>query len=167
MQRFKQENKEALLSGQTSIPDIPMPKKWPDALKRRSRELGTSIFESLSIDRNDPEGRLDYYTQMYYLFDAPALVLFLIDKALSLEYTMLDVGIYLQTFLLLSHSKGLGTCTFAGTIHCPDIVRRHFAIPDNKLLVIGVALGWPDTDAPVNNFVRTRGSIEEFIRWIG
>jgi nitroreductase len=166
LERFKKENKEALVSGQTSIPDIPMPKKWPAELKNRSVELGKSIFGSLSIDRDDAEGRLEYYTQMYYLFDAPALVLFLIDKELSLEYAMLDVGIYLQTFLLLSHSKGLGTCTFAGTVHCPEIVHKHFAISDNKLLVIGVALGWPDMDAPINNFVRTRGGVEEFTRWI-
>lgn len=164
--RFKKANKEALLAGQTSMPDIPLPKKWPDALKKRRLDLGKSIFESLSIDRNDAEGRIEYYAQMYYLFDAPALILFLIDKELPLEYAMLDVGIFLQTFFLLAHDKGLGTCAFAGTVHCPDIVRKHFAIADTKLLVIGAALGWPDRNAPINNFVRKRGKVEEFVRWI-
>jgi len=166
LERFKRDNKKALLSGQTSIPDIPMPKKWPEAQKKRSMDLVESIFESLGIDRNNAEGRVAYYRQMYYLFDAPSLILFLIDKGLSLEYAMLDVGIFLQTFFLLAHDKGLGTCAFSGTVHCPEIVHRDFAIPDTKLLVIGVALGWPDVNASVNNFVRERGKVEEFVKWL-
>ena len=166
LERFKKENKEALLSGQTSNPDIPMPKKWPEALKKRSVDLGKRIFDALAINRDDAESRLAYYADMYYLFDAPILVLFLIDKELSLEYAMLDLGIFLQTFLLLAHNKGLGTCVFAGTVHCPDIIHKHFAVPKNKLLGIGVALGWSDVNAPINNFVRTRSEVEEFVRWI-
>lgn len=164
--RFKSANKEALLAGQTSLPDIPMPTKWPEALQQRVVELMKRIFESLGIGQDDAEGRLDYYSKMYYLFDAPALILVLIDKGLALEYAMLDVGIFLQTFLLAAHDAGLGACVFSGTVHCPEIVHRHFAIPDTKLLAIGVALGWPDLHAPVNNFVRTRGKVEEFVRWV-
>lgn len=166
LERFKKANKEELLAGQTSFPEIAMPTDWPDALTQRRVDLAKSIFDTLSIDRDDAEGRLEYYAHMYYLFDAPALILFLIDKELALEYAMLDVGIFLQTFLLLAHNKGLGTCTFAGTVHCPEVVHDHFAIPDNKLLVIGAALGWPDLNAPINNFDRKRGEIEEFVRWI-
>jgi nitroreductase len=166
LERFKRANKEALLTGKTALPDIPIPKKWPDALKQRHLELGKSLFGALSIERDDEEGRLNYYAQMYYLFDAPALILFLIDKELSLEYAMLDVGIFLQTFFLLAYNKGLGTCTFAGTVHCPEVVHKHFDIPENKLLVIGAALGWPDTTVPINNFVRKRGKLEEFVRWL-
>ncbi len=166
LERFKGENKEALLAGQTSIPDISMPSKWPEALKKRSMDLSKSIFESLAIGQDDAERRVEYYARMYHLFDAPALILLLIDRGLSLEYAMLDAGIFLQTFLLSAHNAGLGTCVFSGTVHCPEIVHKHFAIPDTKLLVIGIALGWPDIDAPVNNFVRKRGKVEEFVRWI-
>lgn len=166
LERFKSENKEALLAGRTSIPDISMPSNWPEALKKRSVDLSKSIFESLAIGQDDAERRVEYYARMYYLFDAPALILLLIDRGLSLEYAMLDVGIFLQTFLLSAHNAGLGACVFSGTVHCPEIVHKHFAIPDTKLLGIGIALGWPDIDAPVNNFVRTRGKVEEFVRWI-
>jgi nitroreductase len=164
--RFKSANKEALLAGQTSIPDIPMPTKWPERLQTRVMDLMKSISESVGIGQHDAERRLDYYGRMYYLFDAPALILFLIDRGLALEYAMLDVGIFLQTFLLAAHNAGLGACVFSGTVHCPEIVHRHFAIPDTKLLAIGVALGWPDMNAPVNTFVRRRGTVEEFVRWI-
>jgi nitroreductase len=166
LQQFKKENREALLEGETSIPDISIPKDWPDTLIKRRMELGKSIYESLSIDRDDADGRLEYYAQMFYLFDAPALILFLIDKELSLEYTMLDTGVFLQSFCLLAHDRGLGTCPFGATVHCPDIVHKLFLIPETKLLVIGLAVGWPDKNAPVNNLERKRGKIEEFVRWI-
>lgn len=166
LERFKTANKEALLAGQTSIPDIPMPKRWPGPLQKRVVDLVGSISESLGIGQDDAEGRLDYYARMYYLFDAPALILFLIDKGLALEYAMLEVGIFLQTFLLSAHDAGLGACVFSGTVHCPEIVHRHFAIPDTKLLAIGVVLGWPDMNAPINNFARRRGKLEEFVRWV-
>lgn len=166
LEQFKRENKEALLAGRTSAPDIPMPGEWPAALKKRSMDLSKSIFESLAIGQDDAEGRVEYYARMYHLFDAPVLILLLIDRELSLEYAMLDAGIFLQTFLLLAHDAGIGACIFAGTVHCPEIVHRNFDIPDNKLLAIGIALGCPDTDAPINNFVRKRGKVEEFVRWI-
>ncbi|SPF39875.1 putative nitroreductase [Syntrophobacter sp. SbD1] len=166
LEQFKRENKAALLAGRTSAPDISMPCEWPAALKKRSMELSKNIFESLGIGQDDADGRVEYYARLYHLFDAPALILVLIDKELSLEYAMLNAGIFLQTFLLLAHDAGLGACIFAGTVHCPEIVHRNFAIPNTKLLAIGIALGWPDIDAPINNFERKRGKVEEFVRWI-
>ncbi len=166
LEQFKRNNREELLAGRTSPPDIRMPLGWPERLRNRDRESAKSIFDSISVDRDDTAGRIEYYARMYELFDAPALVLFLLDKELSLEYAMLDIGAFLQTFFLLAHGRGLGTCAFAGTVHVPDIVHGLFEIPDNKLLAIGAALGWPDKRAPINNFERKRASVDEFVRWI-
>ena len=166
LERFKNENRKALLEGRTSPPDIPMPVSWPEALKSRDRELAKSIFDSISVDREDTEGRLEYYARMYHLFDAPALLLFLLDRNLALEYAMLDIGAFLQTFFLRAHDRGLGTCAFAGTVHCPDVVHGLFGIPESKLLVMGAALGWPDTEASINGFERKRADLQEFVRWV-
>jgi nitroreductase len=103
---------------------------------------------------------------MFGLFDAPAVILVTVDKTLSLEYAMLDAGIFLQTFCLLAHDKGLGTCIMAAIVNYPVIVRDLFSIPDSKVLVMGAALGWPDPDAPVNAFERKRGTLEEFVKWV-
>ena len=75
-------------------------------------------------------------------------------------------GIFLQTFCLLAHDRGLGTCILAAMVSYPQIVRELFSIPENKLFVMGAALGWPDPDAPVNCFERERGSLDEFVRWV-
>ncbi len=166
LERFKKENKEALLAGKTSIPDIPIPKGLPNPFQKRYADLNERVYEALSIVKQDTKRRVQYYAQMYALFDAPALILLLLDKRLSIEYAMLDTGIFVQTFCLLAHERSLGTAILSAAVHCPQIVHRIFSIPDTKLLVVGIALGWQDEDAPVNTFERKRGAIDEFVRWI-
>jgi nitroreductase len=166
LERFKKENKEALLAGKTSMPDIPIPKSLPDPFQRRYAGLNRQVYEALSIDANDTKGRIQYYAQMYALFDAPALILIVLDKKLSVEYAMLDIGLFVQTLCLLAHERSLGTAILSAVVHCPDIVHRVFAIAANKLLVVGIALGLPRKDVPVNTFERTRGELEEFVRWL-
>lgn len=164
--RFKKENKAALLAGKTSLPDIPIPKSLPHPYKDRYADLNVRVYEALSIEGPDTKGRVQYYAHMYALYNAPALILLSIDKRLSIEYAMLDVGIFVQTFCLLAHERSLGSAILSAAVHCQHIVHKIFSIPDTKLLVVGIALGWPDAEAPVNRFERKRGAPSEFVRWI-
>jgi nitroreductase len=164
---FKQKNRASLLEGKTSETDIPMPQTWPARNKLRYKDLGKSVLGALSIAREDQQARMEHFAGMFTLFDAPALVLFTVDKTLLLEYAMLDVGLILQTFCLLAHDKGLGTCILAASVMYPEIAREVFSIPENKRLVMGAALGWPDAAAPVNLFDRNRARLDECVRWVG
>ena len=164
--KFKKKNRDAFLEGKSSTADIPMPQVWPDRNKVRYKELGKSVLGALSIAREDQQARIDHLAWMFNLFDAPAVVIFTVDKTILLEYAMLDVGLILQTFCLLAHDKGLGTCIMAASVMYPEIAREEFSIPETKRLVMGAALGWPDTEAPVNSFKRNRGQLEEFVRWV-
>jgi nitroreductase len=166
LNEFKKKNEETLLAGQAAQTDIPMPQVWPDAYMNRYKDLGKGVLSSLGIARDDKQARLRHFTSMFGLFDAPAIILLTVDKELSLEYAMLDIGIYLQTFCLLAHDRGLGTCIMAVTVSYADLVRELFAVPQNKTIVMGVILGWPDPEAPVNHFDRQRGSLDEFVRWV-
>jgi nitroreductase len=163
---FKKKNQEALIAGKESQPDIPMPHAWPDTYLSRYKKLGKSVLSSLSIPRDDKQARLQHFVRMFGLFDAPAIIVVTVDNELSLEYAMLDAGIFLQTFCLLAHGRGLGTCIMAAIVNYPEIARELFSIPENKVLVMGAALGWPDPDSPVNFFKRERGDLEEFVKWV-
>jgi nitroreductase len=163
---FKKQNQEALLTGKPAQTDIPMPKVWPEAYLNRYKNLGKSVLSSLGIAREDKEARLQHFVKMFGLFEAPAIILVNIDKALSLEYAMLDIGILLQTFCLLAHDRGLGTCIMAAIVNYPEIVRELFSIPENKTIVMGAILGWPDPEVEVNQFERQRGSLDEFVTWV-
>jgi nitroreductase len=166
LEAFKKQNQDALAAGQEGVTDIPMPQVWPDAYLARYKELGKRVLGALAIAREDKEARLQHFVKMFGLFNAPAAVLVAVDKELALEYAVLDVGLFLQTFCLLAHDRGLGTCILAAMVSYPEIARKLFAVPENKLLVMGAALGWPDPDAPVNRFKRPRGALDEFVRWV-
>jgi nitroreductase len=162
---LREENKKALFAGQKAQPEIPFPEVWPDAHKARYEEIGKVVLESQATDRDDKEGRLQNTGHMFSFFDAPVLLYFMVDKQLSLEYAVLDVGLILQNVSLLACDKGLGSCIMAVSVMYADIVRKILPVPDNKRLVIGTALGYPDLEAPINNFERQR-DLEQVVTWV-
>jgi nitroreductase len=166
LETFKQKNKDALFSGIKPNPEILMPEVFPPLLKKRYVDVGKRVLQSLSIDRKDLDGRLKYYGDMFYLFDAPVMVLFLLNKEVILEYAMLDVGLYLQTLMLSAHDKGVGGIVLAAAVNYPDVLRSLFPIDVDKTIVIGAVLGWPDPEAPVNHFERQRADFNETVTWI-
>jgi nitroreductase len=166
MKQFLEKNREAMMSGKNPSPDVPAPEVWPDAHKSRYKDVGRSVLNSLDIAREDTDGRMEYYGRMYAIFEAPALVMLSIDKALALEYAMLDIGIFVQSFCLLAYDKGLGTTVLSVAINYPEITRELCSISEDKLLIIGIAIGYPDPDAPENKFERSRGTLEELVKWV-
>jgi nitroreductase len=128
--------------------------------------LFKNLMDGLAIDRHDKEARNKLYAEMFKFFEAPCLVLVCVDKSLSLRYAMLDAGLILQTLCLLAHDRGLGTCIEACAVMYPQILRASGAIPETKLAVIGAALGYPDVEAPINNFTRERADIDEVVHWV-
>ncbi|HJL53540.1 MAG TPA: nitroreductase [Arenicellales bacterium] len=163
--KLKEENKKALFAGQKAQPEIAFPEVWPDAHKARYGAIGKAVLESQATDRDDKEGRLQNTSHMFSFFDAPVLLYFMVDKQLSLEYAVLDVGLILQNVSLLACDKGLGSCIMAVSVMYADIVRKILPVPDNKRLVIGTALGYPDLEAPINNFERQR-DLEQVVTWV-
>jgi nitroreductase len=49
----------------------------------------------------------------------------------------------------------------------PEIVRGPLGIPETKLIALAIAIGYPETEAKVNNFERTREPLEALTRWCG
>lgn len=128
--------------------------------------MGKSILTSLPIPREDKIGRTNYYADMRSLFNATALLIVLVDKNILLEYAMLDVGIFIQTFKLLPHARGLGTISLAASVTYPQSIRSIFGIPESRRIIIGTALAWPDNNSPVKNSERKRDPADLLVRWV-
>ncbi len=166
LEAFKKVNRQKCIDGEAPSSEIPMPEVWPDVLKRRYVDVGKSVLTSLSIAREDVEGRNHYYADMFNLFDAPAMILVCLERDLSIEYAMLDVGLIMQTVCLLAHERGLGTCMLAASVRYPWILRDILPIPEDRVIVIGTALGYPDSASPVNHFDRKRAEPKEIVTWV-
>jgi len=146
-------------------PDIPAP-TFADRYLERRRENGRRLFDALGIAREDSEKRHQWYLTGSRFFDAPNAIIVYIDKALG-AWSILDVGIIMQTIMLAAQSYGLGTCALYRAVIYPEELRRVLNIPESKLIVCGLAIGYPDTDAPQNKFWTTRDPLESFVTWHG
>jgi len=171
LERFKRMNRQKCLDGEPhtseiTMPEVTMPEAWPEILKKRYADVGKSVLASLSIAREDADARNQYYGEMFNLFGAPCMILVCLGKSLKIEYAMLDIGLMMQTICLLAHAKGLGTCILAASVRYPKLLREILPIPEDHLVVIGTAMGYPDWGSPVNNFERKRAGLEEFVTWV-
>ncbi|MGP8153853.1 MAG: nitroreductase family protein [Smithella sp.] len=164
--KFKGMNLKQTLAGAATASDVPMPTNWPDAMKARYGELGKVVLSAQGIKRDDKEARDKYYQNMISVFDAPCLILACISRDNLVEYQMLDIGLITQTICLAAYDKGLGTCLLAAAARYSAEIRKIAAIPEDKKIVVGIALGYPEPSFPLNNFERDRAKLTEFVHWM-
>lgn len=163
--KFKEMNLRQTLAGAAIVSDVPMLTNWPDAMKARYGQLGKVVLSAQGIKRDDKAGRDKYYHDMVSVFDAPCLILACISRDNLVEYQMLDIGLITQSICLAAYDKGLGTCLLAAAARYPAEIRKIVAIPADKKIVVGIALGIPDSSFSLNNFERERATLDEIVHW--
>ncbi len=108
---------------------------------------------------------LEYRAKGQRFFDAPNAIVIYTDD--SSPTVMGAVGIISQTICLAALPYGLGTCIMGQTIMWPDIYRELLGIPEGMPIATSIAIGYPDTDAPINSFPRPREPLEDLTEWHG
>ncbi len=157
---------EEVKKGNPPRADIEMPGQFPEEpYMRRYRDLGRSLFTSAGIARDDTQARAQHYLNMYNFFGAPAVLYLLIDKRLNVPYSCLDLGSFGTTFCYAALQEGLGTIYLSAAMHFPDIIRRVLEIPEDKKIVIGIAVGFPNLDAPGSPFRSDRDPVNNILRF--
>jgi nitroreductase len=164
---FREANHRSFVDGQTFPLDVPMHEVWPERLKARYGELGKIMLTAMNVKRDDKDARNRLYEEMTILFGAPCLIVACIPGDILVEYAMLDIGLIIQTICLLAYDKGIGTCIMAMAIRNPGLLRRILSVPADRKIAIGVAMGYPDENFPLNNFERKRADISEYVKWVG
>ncbi|MFO7963309.1 MAG: nitroreductase [Desulfobacterales bacterium] len=158
---------DMVTKGETPNPDFEMPQTFSGAYMDRYRMTGKMLFELAGIGRDDSQARFNQFLSMFKGFDAPCLVYVLLDEVLQTSYPIFDAGGIANYISLLATSRGLGTCMMAALAMYPDPVRKKLSVPKNKKIAIGLSLGYPDTENPVNNLNTQREAIENITTWVG
>lgn len=166
LDKFRQGQLEKVAVHAEHQPDVPTPDRFPPKWHDRVAQIGKSCLDAECIEREDRDGRNKYYADMFTLFGAPAMLLFMLDDQLNLPYGMMDLGIFMSGVCLLAREKGLGTLVLSTVVRYPDMFRSLLPIPENKRVVMGMAMGYADEDAPINQFERKRIELDEFISWV-
>jgi len=142
----------------------------PDAVKPLPKTFGkrggktleamNPFFKEMGVqsDQFINEGSCRFY-------GAPVVVLICLDDSFS-KARFVDIGITLGYFVLAAHEFGMGTCPIGLILAYEDEIKDLLNIPENKNVAIGVALGYPDWESPINRFKSFREDLDKFIKWI-
>ncbi len=142
-------------------PEHAFPTDYPSPLRERRQATGYGLYATLGIDKRDLAGRQHQLRRNFAFFDAPAVMFLYVHEALG-TWAVLDCGAFLQALLLQATALGLGTCAQATAGAYPEVVARHFAVPDRYRLMCGVAVGY-SADAPVNTFRPEHAPVDELL----
>jgi nitroreductase len=78
-----------------------------------------------------------------------------------------DLGMYLQSLMLLLREEGLDSCAQECWAVYPKTISRFLGAPEQHLLFCGMAIGYADPNEPVNQLVTQRAPLEEFASFRG
>ena len=159
---------QTLLASEPDSPqeyDFSVPGNYP-RYKDRFMRLGAAMYGALGIGRGDADTRRLFRDQNLLSFGAPVLLLCHFPKFMeSAQWS--DVGMWLQTIMLLLRGEGLDSCPQEWMGVYGRTIKAHLGLPDDALLFCGLAIGQRDPDAPVNAFPRERVELAEQVRFLG
>ena len=146
-------------------PESPIYDIYPPKLKepyRTSRyELGEQMYSLLGIERDDKEGRINQVMKNFTFFNAPAALFCFVDRQMGPPQWS-DLGMFLQTFMLLAKEAGLDTCAQEAWSMKHESVSSFVNVSEDEMLFCGMSIGYQDHDAPINQLVSTRRPIEDW-----
>lgn len=141
---------------------VNMESPWRDRLIT----LGKALYASLHIERQDKEGRQRQHEENFNAFGAPICMFVTIDRTLGPPQWS-DVGMWLQTIMLLLREEGLDSCAQEAWSTYGKTVRQQLGVGDDQLLFCGLAIGYRDPEAEVNQFPVPRVPLDEIVTFHG
>lgn len=142
------------------------PTDWFEPYLARRRACGWGLYGSLGITREQKDRMNQQRARNYVFFGAPVGLIFSINRRLNTGSWM-DVGMFLQSVMVAARGQGLHTCAQASFANYPAIVRKHLGIPEEEIVVCGMAIGYGNMSAPENVWRTDRVPVESFTRWFG
>lgn len=142
------------------------PKGLTEPWEARRFGVGEALYASLGIPREDKRGRIAQFMDNYRGFGAPVM-LFLHCSRIMGPPQWSDMGMWLQSVMLLLVEAGLASCPQECWAMYGATVRQALALGDDQILFTGLAIGYADEGASVNQWPVPRVSLDDVIDWQG
>ena len=141
------------------------PERWVSPYIDRRRENGWSLYGLLGIAKGEKDKMHAQHQRNFRFFDAPVGLMFTLDRVMG-RGSLVDYGMFLQSFMVAARAEGLHTCPQAAWNGFAKIILPHIGAAPDEMLVCGMSLGHADPDAPVNTFHTPREPVASFTRWL-
>lgn len=154
---------------ETDITDEAAYQIYPNNLKSPYRDsrfkVGEDMYALLGIPRDDKAARFARLAENYTFFGAPTGFFCFVDRQMGPPQWS-DLGMFLQTFMLLAQEAGLATCAQEAWAMRPNSVSSFVGADEELLLFCGMAIGYKDPDAPVNGLYSDREPLDVWARFV-
>ena len=168
LDRIRKENTERNLGGVAPSREIRSHGAYEGMHRKRQIEIAVQLFQAMGIERDDAERRQDWVLRGFRQFDAPVSVVVTYDKDLEGgDIAQFDCGAIVNGLVLAAWSKGLGAVVNSQGIMQSPVVREHAGIPDDQVIMICVAMGYPDDDFAANAVRSQRRTVAEVASFVG
>lgn len=139
------------------------PSRFVEPYLARRRALGAALYSLLDIKKRDVSKMRDHFNRNFDFFGAPAGLFISIDRRLEVG-SWLDLGMFIQNVLIAAQGRGLATCPQAAFAPFHQQIRGLIGMPDDEVLVCGIALGYEDTSKPENSLRTDRASLDDWVK---
>jgi nitroreductase len=129
-------------------------------------QLGEAMYASLGITREQKAQRLIWFARNYQFFGAPLALFCTVDRRMGPPQWS-DLGMYLQSVMLLLREEGLDSCPQECWAVYPRTIGEFIGLPAERMLFCGMSIGHANTQHPVNNFPVARAELSQFARFHG
>ncbi len=155
---------------QSGATETPTYRAYPSPLWEPQRswryKLGEDMYAKIGIEKENKLGRLMWLMQNIKFFEAPVGIIITGDKRLEMPQYM-DIGIYLQSLMLLARQEGLHTAAQGWWRQWPGLLSEHLEIPEAEEVLVGLSLGYANPQAPVNQLRADRTDVETVVKFYG
>lgn len=141
------------------------PREWVSPFVDRRRKLGWDLYALLGLTRDNKAGMAAQHGRNYRFFDAPVGMIFTIDRIME-QGSWLDYGMFLQNIMVAARGRGLDTCPQAAFTQFHRIIADELGLPENEMIVCGMALGFADPGKVENTLVTEREPVSSFARFL-
>ncbi len=141
------------------------PREWKSPYVDRRRKVGWDLYALLGLTRDNKDGMAAQHARNYRFFDAPVGLIFTIDRVME-QGSWLDYGMFLQNIMVAARGRGLDTCPQAAFTQFHRIIADQLSMPDNEMVVCGMALGYADPARIENTLVTEREPVDGFVKFV-
>jgi len=139
------------------------PQPMPHTLRRRQVAAAQALYGALGVARDDRAGRDAQFERNFRFFDAPVALIVTMEHGFG-SGGFMDLGMTLYGLMLAAQAKGLSTCAVGAMASFPQLIRTHLNLDEGSQIVCGMALGYADPNAPVNQTQTTRCALGEYFQ---
>ncbi len=168
LDRIRKGNTERNLAGVPDSREFRGHGAYAGAHRERQIEIAKQLFGAMGIAREDKEGRQDWVLRGFRQFDAPVSIVVTYDRSIhGGDIAPFDCGAVTNALVNAAWSKGLGCVINSQGIMQSPVVREHAGIAEDQVIMICVAMGWPDDSFPANAVVSKRKDVDEAVVFVG